>query len=137
VRDDSFSLLNSSVSVILQDDKTSFSWRLVVVYGCPYEEGKAEFIDELHIVLASWQGPTLVGGDFNLSRFPSDKSNGHINQKCAYCFNDWVNKRGLIKINPSNRKYTWSNNQMNMVMAKLEEYSCQLSGIRFSLWLGS
>jgi hypothetical protein len=60
VRDDSFSmvgvsLLNSSVSVILQDDKTGCSWRLVVVYGCPYEEGKTEFIDELHIVLASWQ----------------------------------------------------------------------------------
>jgi hypothetical protein len=86
------SLLNSSVSVILQDDKTGFSWRLVVVYGCSYEEGKAEFIDELHVVLASWQGSTLVGGNFNLSRFPLDKSNGHINQKWADCFNDWVNK---------------------------------------------
>jgi hypothetical protein len=97
VRDDSFrmvgvSLLNSSVSVILQDDKTGCSWRLLVVYGCPYEEGKAEFIDKLHIVLASWQGPTLVGGDFNLSRFPLDKSNGHINQKWVDCFNDWANK---------------------------------------------
>jgi hypothetical protein len=114
------SLLNSSVSVILQYDRTSFSWRLVVVYGCPYEEEKANFIDELHVVLPSWQGPTLVGGDFNLSRFPSDKSNGHINQKWVDCFNDWVNKWGLIKINPSNRKYTWANNQKSLVMAKLD-----------------
>jgi hypothetical protein len=87
----------------------------------PYEEGKIEFINELHLVLSSWQGPTLVGGDFNLSRFPSDKSNGRINLKRADCFNDWVNRWGLIKINPSNRKYTWSNNQWrNLVLAKLD-----------------
>jgi hypothetical protein len=80
-----------------------------------------EFINELHLVLSSWQGPTLVGGDFNLSRFPSDKSNGRINLKRADCFNDWVNRWGLIKIKPSNRKYTWSNNQWrNLVLAKLD-----------------
>jgi hypothetical protein len=42
---------------------------------------KIAFIDELHTVLAGWQGPCLLGGDFNLSRFPSDKSNGRINKK--------------------------------------------------------
>jgi hypothetical protein len=33
-----------------------------------------------------------VGGDFNLNRFSSDKSNGRINQRFVDCFNDWVNK---------------------------------------------
>jgi hypothetical protein len=51
-------------------------------------------------------GPVVVGGDFNLSRFASDKSNCRIVQKFA----DWINKWGLIELNPSNRKYTWSNN---------------------------
>jgi hypothetical protein len=82
------SVLKSSVNVILRDDRSNFSWRLCVVYGSPYEEGKMDFIDELHVVLSSWQGPTLVGGDFNLSRFSSDKSNGRINQKWVDCFND-------------------------------------------------
>jgi hypothetical protein len=41
----------------------------VVIYGFPYDEGNVEFIDELHLILSSWQGPTLVGGNFNLSRF--------------------------------------------------------------------
>jgi exonuclease III len=59
VRDDSFriagvSVLKSSVNVILRDDRSNFSWRLCVVYGSPYEEGKADFIDELHVVLSSW-----------------------------------------------------------------------------------
>jgi hypothetical protein len=47
----------------------------------PYVVKKIAFIDELHTVLAGWQGPCLLGRDFNLSRFPSDKSNGRINKK--------------------------------------------------------
>jgi endonuclease/exonuclease/phosphatase family metal-dependent hydrolase len=62
----------------------------------------------------------LAGGDFNLNRFLSDKSNGRINLKFADCFNDWINKWGLIELNPSNRKFTWSNNQDNLVLAKLD-----------------
>jgi hypothetical protein len=62
----------------------------------------------------------LVGGDFNLSRFTSDKNNGKINLRYADCFNDWVNKWGLIEISPLNRKFTWANNQKNLVMAKLD-----------------
>jgi hypothetical protein len=37
-----------------------------VVYGSPYEETKLEFIDELQLVMWNWEGPTLVGSDFNL-----------------------------------------------------------------------
>jgi hypothetical protein len=39
-------------------------------------------------MVACWQGPLVVGGDFNLSRFPSDKSNGRIDQRYADGFND-------------------------------------------------
>jgi hypothetical protein len=110
VREDSFSISNvsileHSVSCMLLDKKSNFSWRLVVVYGSPYDESKPEFIDELHKVLSTWQGPTVLGGDFNLCRFSSDKRNGRINQRMADCFNDWVNKWSLIEINPGNRKF--------------------------------
>jgi hypothetical protein len=64
----------------------------VVVYGPSYEDKKTKFIDELHKILASWQGPWLIGGDFILIRFRSDKSTGRINQKLADCFNDWINR---------------------------------------------
>jgi exonuclease III len=33
-----------------------------MVYGSPYEDGKPEFIDELHSLLAVWQGPMIIGG---------------------------------------------------------------------------
>jgi len=48
------------------------------VYGSPYEEGKQEFIDELHTIFDNWEGPMVLGGDFNLVRNPTEKSNGMV-----------------------------------------------------------
>lgn len=111
--------LKFSISLMIQDKKSSFDWRLVVVYGSP-EEGKQEFIEELHKVMHSWKGPTLLGGDFNLIRVSCDKNNGNINYRWADAFNEWIDKWGLIELNPNNRKYIWTNNQENLVMTKLD-----------------
>jgi hypothetical protein len=90
------------------------------VYVPAYEDRKVEFIDELHYIMSTWQGPILVGGDFILCRIASDKNNGKINQKIVDCFNVWINRWGMIELNPFNRRYTWSNNQSCPVLAKLD-----------------
>jgi hypothetical protein len=51
-----------SVSVILTDKKTGFSWKLVVIYGPAYEELKQTFLDEPYEIIGSWPGPILIGG---------------------------------------------------------------------------
>jgi endonuclease/exonuclease/phosphatase family metal-dependent hydrolase len=85
-----------------------------------FQEGKQSFSDELHRVMGSWQGPTLIAGDFNLVRFSSDRSNFRINHKWTDSFNDWVNKWALIDLDANNRKFTWTSNQDNLVMAKID-----------------
>jgi len=42
-----------SVSVILTDKKTGFSWKLVVIYGPAYEELKQTFLDEPYEIIGS------------------------------------------------------------------------------------
>ena len=113
-------ILKFSLSATILDKKTGFSWKLVVIYGSPYEEGEQEFIDELHSIMSTWSGPTMLGGDFNLVRFSSDKSNGVFNHKWADAFNDWVSKWGLVELNPSNKLFTWTNNQVNPILAKID-----------------
>jgi hypothetical protein len=66
-REDTFSmsnvrLRNFSLRCTIQNKNDHFSWRIVVVYGSPYDEGKPAFIDGLHEVLSQWEGPTLMGG---------------------------------------------------------------------------
>lgn len=103
---DKFSI-TLSISIMFQEKKTGFIWKLVVVYGSPYEEGKDDFITELHSVMQSWHGPVLVAGDFNLIRFASS---ARINYRWTDAFNDWVHKWALIELSATNRKFTWTNN---------------------------
>jgi hypothetical protein len=35
-------------------------------------------------------------------------------------FNDWIDRWGLIELNPNNRLYTWTNNQDPPIMARLD-----------------
>jgi len=56
----------------------------------------------------------------NLVRSISDKSNGNVNFRWVDLFNDWVSKWGLIELELRNRKFTWTNNQENLVMARLD-----------------
>jgi hypothetical protein len=83
----------------------------LVVYGSPYEESEIDFVNELHRVMALWQGPTLVGGDFSMVRSYKEKSNGAINFAHANLFNNWINCWGLIEIKDPCKSFTWSNNQ--------------------------
>jgi len=55
-----------SVAAIIRNCHDNFVWRLITVYGSPYDEGKQEFINELENLLDNWDGPTMIGGDFNL-----------------------------------------------------------------------
>jgi hypothetical protein len=70
----------------------------------------------------SWQGPILLGGDFNLVRSIMEKNNRSISHKWADAFNDCIDKWGLVELNPSNRLYTWTNNQDNPILAKLDRF---------------
>jgi hypothetical protein len=74
--------------MVLKYQTDNFTWRLVVVYAPPYEEFKLDFIIGLHMMMGEWQGPTMIGGGFNLVRNQTEKSNGMINFNHANIIND-------------------------------------------------
>jgi exonuclease III len=89
---------NSCVAVMIKNITDKFVWRFVSVYGSPYEEGKANFIQELHEVVENWSGPTLFRGDFNLVADVKEKNNGVVDQKWVDLFKDRMNHHGLVEI---------------------------------------
>ena len=116
----SWSKKHFCISAHVKNNSDNFLWGLITVYGSAYEEGKQEFINELHEILSEWDGPTLVGGDFNLIRTISDKNNGNINFHWTVAFNKWINHWGLIEFKNPTRAYTWTNNQEHPTMAVLD-----------------
>jgi hypothetical protein len=94
------------VSVMVKNYFDNFVWHLIVVYGFPYEEGKLRFIQEFEAFLDNWEGPTVIGGDFNLVSSCKEKNNGIVNIRWVDLFKDWINKFGLLEWKSSNRSYT-------------------------------
>jgi exonuclease III len=113
-------ILDFSISIMIKDFKTNFYWKLVVVYGSPYEDGKLDFLNELHATMQKWQGPTMVAGDFNLVRVAKDKSNSVINYRWADDFNEWIHKWPLVELHAGNIDFTWSNRQDRPILAKID-----------------
>ena len=78
----------------------------------------------MHQLFVDNSYPTLISGDFNLIRSAKDKSNGNVNQKWCDKFNAWVEIWGLLEVRLSNRKYTWANNQANLIKSAIDRVFC-------------
>ena len=98
-----------------------------MVYGSPYEEGKLDFLAELESLLVNWDGPTVLGGDFNITITAKEKSNGQINERWTDSFQDLINKWGLVELKNSTRSYTWTNNQDKLILAALDKIFCTVN----------
>ena len=116
-----------SVSVVVKIRRNDVVIRMTTVYGSPYEDGKQEFLSELHELFVNWDGPAIIGGDFNLVRSQTDKSNGAVDFKWVDKFNAWVEIWALMEINLTGRTFTWSNNQDNLVMSRIDRIFCTTS----------
>jgi hypothetical protein len=93
----SWNIRNFCVSCFLRFEPKGIDFRVILVYGSPYEEGKEEFISELNALFMDSFIPTLICGDFNLVRFQTDKIKGNANQKWCDKFNAWVEIWSLLK----------------------------------------
>ncbi|XBH61752.1 hypothetical protein VPH35_116143 [Triticum aestivum] len=117
----SVDILQFSVACLIKDKKDGRVWRFITVYGAAYDNLKLEVINELHNTMEAWLGPTIIGGDFNLVRSSEEKNTGSVNLHWVTLFNDWVNKYALIELKNYTRKFTWANNQDNLVMANIDK----------------
>jgi exonuclease III len=69
----SWSHLDFSVSCFMKLKSNGQTFRVITVYGSPYDEGKEAFISERHTLFVDSVIPTLIGGDFNLVRNDREK----------------------------------------------------------------
>ena len=64
----------------------------------------------------------VIGGDFNIIIFPSEKNKPMAIGRFTNCFNCLISTYELIDINMTNGKFTWSNNQPNPTLERLDKF---------------
>ena len=61
--------------------------------------------------LCWWDLPWCIGGDFNVIRFPSERSGGRRINSAMREFSDFIFERGLMDLPLSRGLCTWSNSR--------------------------
>lgn len=98
----------------------SNTWCFTTVYGPQPDIDKVEFLDELMSVRQTISCPWLVAGDFNLLLDATDKNKTNVNRRNMGRFRRFVDDMALKDLTLHGRRYTWTNEQANPTMEKLD-----------------
>ena len=102
-----------TVNAIVNDKKEKRTLSLVTVYGPAHEEGRENILAELAQICSTNVYPMILGGDFNILRFSSEKNKSFSGNKSTDRFNWVINTHELRDLPLVGRMYTWSNNQQD------------------------
>jgi hypothetical protein len=108
------------IKVTLMDLKLRLKWCLEIVYGAAQLCDKEDFLIELGMVCSDQRLPLLIGVDFNILRFSSEKNKKMRCNRWTYMFNSSINTYALREIHLSGGQYTWTNNQADPTLEKLD-----------------
>jgi hypothetical protein len=79
---------------------------LVSVYGAAQDVLKPAFLREMVNLAKDNPYPLIIGGDFNLLRYPYEKSKAMFDSNCPFLFNDVINSLDLREISIVGRLFT-------------------------------
>ena len=63
-----------SISCRFKNCEDGFTWFFTGVYGPTLKSYREPFWEELGVIRGLWSDPWCIGGDFNVIRFPSERS---------------------------------------------------------------
>jgi len=104
----------------IRNKADGFVWSLVIVYSAAQEERKATFLRELVNLANNDPHHILIGGDFNLLRFPHEKSKGRFDNHWPFLFNAVIDSLDLREVHMTGIRFTWANSLPEPTYEKLD-----------------
>uniref|UniRef100_A0A2N9GXK7 Reverse transcriptase domain-containing protein n=1 Tax=Fagus sylvatica TaxID=28930 RepID=A0A2N9GXK7_FAGSY len=102
------------------EDQTD--WAFSGVYGPNINRERDIMWEELAGVASWWGVPWVVGGDFNVVRFPSERLGMTHFTPAMYGFSDFISSCGLRDTHLEGGLFTWSNNRENAAMSRIDRF---------------
>jgi exonuclease III len=112
--------LSATMSIVGSD----ITFKLTTVYGPTRANLKDAFFAEIVAEKPPPGTRWVVTGDFNQVFRARDKNRNNSNRSRIVRFRNALNTCGLKEIHLQNRKYTWSNEQQDPTMSKLDGFFC-------------
>ena len=108
------------LKVHIRNKTDNFTWSLVAVYGAAQDDFKVAFLRELVNLARDNPYPILIGGDFNMLRFPHEKSRGRFDNHWPFLFNAVTDSLDLREVHMTGRQFTWANSLPEPTYEKLD-----------------
>ena len=84
-------------------------WYFSAIYASPDPTKRKDLWEELEKFARTHNEPWLIAGDFNETRFPSERSrSSHETTRRSLKFNEWIDELELIEIEFSGASHTWA-----------------------------
>ena len=77
-------------------------------------------------LLNCWNLPWCLGGDFNVTRFSSERSGASRHRSAMREFSDFVSEQGMMDLPLVGGAYTWSNSQDPPVWSRIDRFLVSL-----------
>ena len=90
---------------------TGFEWAFTGVYGPNADLDRRLFWEEMSGVGSWWEVPWIVGGDFNVVHYASERLGAVSITTTMSNFSDFIDFNGLMDIPMGGGRHTWSNSQ--------------------------
>jgi exonuclease III len=108
-----------TLAVSLRNVDDNFLWAFWGVYG-PNDDGERRVLwNEMTGLMSWWDRPWCFGGDFNVVRFPSERSGVGAFSAAMEEFSEFIHGQSLVDIPLQGGQFTWSNNQ---VWSKIDRF---------------
>ena len=109
-----------NIKLHVRNKVDNFTWTLVAVYGAAQEEFKADFLRELVNLANDNPYPMIIAGDYNMLRFPHEKSRGMFDSHWPFWFNVVIDNLDLREVDMTRRQFTWANSLPKPTYEKLD-----------------
>ena len=83
---------------------------------------KADFCAELSHVAGIWNHPWILGGDFNVIRFPNEKKGGCAISPAMRDFSNWIRFHDLVDLPLRGTDFPWTDIQTDPVLSRLDRF---------------
>jgi hypothetical protein len=87
----------------------NFEWAFAGVYGPNVNNDRRKLWDELARLISWWDLPWCIGSDFNISRYPNERSSESRLSPTLLKFSKSIFYQGLMDILLIGGSFTWSN----------------------------
>ena len=111
-----------SVSCRFKNCEDGFCWIFLGVYGPTVKVEREDFLSELGAIRGLWNELWCVAGDFNMIRFPSERSRGGRLSSAMRRFSEVVQDLELRDLPLQGGLFTWSGGFNNWLKSKIDRF---------------